>query len=215
MPLPNNQILNAEVIIYGSIASAGSNQRNTVNVFHYQTTPTSLTKSHVAVANAVQNEIMTPLQLALNARWIETHITCRFIDDAQDAPVTVTATSPGGVVGDSMPMINTVFLLLRTGLRGKSYRGSKKFGPISETDTTSGTDDILNAAALTRWGNVLTAVLANVTDVNGVVWTPTVLSRKLSQLKVNPTTVVANAITQGLLKKSIGRLRKREAHSVY
>jgi hypothetical protein len=125
------------------------------------------------------------------------------------------ATQVGAVAGDSMPMHCSVFILLKTGLKGKSYRGSKKFGPLSESDTAAGGDDILDAGALTKWGALNTAIVQPFTDGSGVVWTPCIVSRKLSQLKVNPTTVVQNQVTVGLLRKSIGRMKKREAKSVY
>lgn len=215
MPLAPNQITTVEIIVFGTISSAGSNARNTVNIFHYTTPPTSTAKTHQAVNDIFQSQCVPSLTNCLNNRWTQQHNTVRFIDDATDAAVTFAESAVGLVTGDSMPMICAAYMLLRTGLRGKHFRGSKHFGPLSESDTTKPSDDVFNAAMLALWENAAGQLIMNMNDANGNLWKPCVFSRQLSQVKVNPTTIVVNNITQILVKKSIGRLRRREAKSVY
>lgn len=215
MPIPVNQQLNFEVAVQGLISAGGSSTVKTVNVFHYQRTTNVNPISKTNIDTAFQAAVVVPLGAALNNRWTQQNNAVRCVDDALDSPVQFSHAVVGAVAGDGMTSIEAAFVLMRTGLRGKSYRGSKHFGPLSEADTTAGTEDIFNAAALARWGAVVTAINGGFTDANGNVWLPTVISRKLSQLRVNPTTVIANVVSQIVLNKRIGRLRRREAASVY
>jgi hypothetical protein len=214
MPIPNDQIETVEIIMYGQMQAGGSNVINTVNVYHYRRTTKTNIFTKGALSSAWQSS-MSPLFTALSARWIQLHNTIRIVNDATDPPVLFPYANPGMQVGDSMPAINTVFLLLKTALKGKNFRGSKKFGPIAEGDTTAPADDVLNAAALLRWQAVANVLLTPFNDGNNNLWQSVVLSRTLSQLKVNPTTVVINDISSILVKKTLGRLRKREPKAVY
>jgi len=102
------------------------------------------------------------------------------------------------------------------GIRGRGAHGSNHFGPLSESDTTTPDADILNAAAITRFSAIITAINATLTDGNGNIWVPVVLSRvKPAQYKSNPTNVVTFPISQMLLNKRIGRMKRRERGSVY
>jgi hypothetical protein len=216
MPIPANQQNNVEIILLGGIAAGGSNNRLTANTFHYQRIASIVAPVKAHVDAIFQTNIVAPIAAALNARWLQSQNTVRIVDDATDPPVPFAHALPGLIAGDSMPMVNAVFILLKTGLKGRKYRGSKHLGPLSESDTTSGTDDLLNVAALARFNTIKTALLTPLTDSDGNVWTLTVLSRQPpSQLLVNPTTVVANPVSTAFVNKRIGRLRRREPKSVY
>lgn len=215
MPIAPGLIMYAEVILHGRIASAGSDSKNTTNVFHYRRTVTGNPLSKVVLDNSFQSDVIPNIANALNARWTQTGNSIRWIDDATDGPIMYPHSSPGMIVGDSMPMMNTVYLLLRTNLRGRHYRGNKKFGPLSESDTTSLTDDILNTAAIARWTTLATGLMTGLPDGSGGVWVPVVISKTLSQMIVNPTTIVGNDVVAVNLNKRIGRLKRREAKSVY
>jgi len=215
MPIPAADVRFIEVATKGIIASGGSTTPVTVNVFHfYRTTNTNpVSKAHIDTA--YQAGIVVPLAAALNNRWTQQNNTVRYIDDALDAPVLFSHAVVGGVAGDGMAAMDAVFILQQTGLRGKSYRGGKHFGPLSEADTTGPDEDILNAAAITRFGAVVTAMQAGFTDSDGNIWVAVVLSTKQSVLRTNPTTVVANQVTVTSLNKRVGRLKRREPASVY
>ena len=215
MPIPSNQINVAEVIMNGVVAAGGSNNRVAQFTFHYRRTAISPPLSKTALETVFNTSVAAPILLALNARFSQTTNTVRWVNDAQDAPVPVSRTGVGGVTGDSMPTIQAVFILFRTGLRGRSYRGSKHFFPLSESDTTGPNADVLNAGSIALWTTAITAMGSPITDTSGNIWVPTVLSRKLSQLRTNPTTVTTNDSTLLLLNKRIGRMRHREVRSSY
>jgi hypothetical protein len=215
MPISPSLITNAEVVINGTVASAGSTTRAFASVYHYKRTNTvnPINKGHLVTA--VQTQFRTLLMTCLSLRLTLTNYACRWLDDATDAYALTADTHPGLVTGDSMPLTNAAFILLQTGLRGKSYRGSKHLFPLGESATTVLTDDVFNAGALTYLGNYAAAIIANVTDSDGNVWQPCVLSRKLSQLKINPTTVTMNVITSALVNKRVGVMRHRHVKSTY
>lgn len=215
MPIPSNQITIVEIAVTGNVAAGGSNSKPFVFVFHFRRTATVLAVSKTQVDTAFQAAIVVPLALALNITFTQANNQLRWLNDALDAPIAFSHASVGAITGDRMATIDASFLLMRTGLRGKSYRGSKHFGPMSESDSTSGTDDIWNAGCLTRLGAVAAAILAGFTDAAGNVWVPSVVSRRLSQLTTNPTTLVANDVVQIAVNKRIGSMRHRHVKSVY
>lgn len=215
MPIPDNQKFTVEIALIGSIPTGGSNIVPTVNVFHFSRTTTVNPFNKVNIAGAFDTTVGAAIANALNAVWAASKETVRAIDDADDLPTDVASTLAGAVAGDRMTTINAAYLRIRTGLRGKHYRGSKHLGPLSESDTTTPNEDIFNAGAISNFGSVSTAIMAGFTDADGNVWVPVVLSRSISQLRVNPTTVIINPMASCTLNKRVGRLRRREVKSVY
>lgn len=199
----------------GQIAAGGSGAKLTDFGFHYQRASGGPAISKANIETAFQAAVAVPVCAALNNRWAQTHNTVRLIDDALDAPYLRTRAVAGGVAGDSMSTIVAAFQLFRTGVRGKSFRGSKHFGPLSESDTTAGSSDVLNAGALTNFGAIATAALAGFTDSDGNVWSLQIVSRVLSQLRINPTLVVSTPVIEIHTNHRIGRMRHREVASVY
>lgn len=205
-----------EIVVKGVIAAGGSNARNTTNIFHFRRTIAGAAEVKANIDGAFQAVVPTAMASALSVRWTQVANTIRYLDDATDPPLSFPHALVGAIAGDSLPMTNTVYFLQKTAKKGKSYRGNKKVGPIAESDTSGGTDDLLNAAALVRWALVASAFGAGFTDANLNSFLPIVVSRKPpSQLLINPVTIVSNDMTSTVVRKSIGRLRKREAKSVY
>lgn len=213
---PDTSIFTAEIQMQGIGAAGGSTSRNFNFRFNYKRTTGSNVLSETALETAFNAGPTVPILAALNIRFSQTVNVVRFVEDAVRPAVTVSRTGVGAVTGDGMAMHNAVFILKRMGIRGRGSHGSNHFGPLSESDTTSGTDDILNAAAITRFNAVITALVANLTDSNGNVWVPVILSRvKPAQYKTNPTNVITYPVSQMLLNKRIGRMKRRERQSVY
>jgi hypothetical protein len=215
MPIPANQIQVAEVHMNGIVAAGGSTNRLANFVFHYRRTSVVNPVTKASLEAIFQSTVCVPVCAALNARYTQSNNTVRWVNDALDPPVPTTRAVVGGRAGDSMPTLSAAYILMRTALRGRSYRGSKHFFPLSESDTTTGTDDILNAAALALWATAITAMGTPLVDSNGNTWVLTILSRKLSKLVSNPTTVVVNDATLLLINKRVGRMSKREVRSIY
>jgi len=83
---------------------------------------------------------------------------------------------------------------------------------MSESDIG---DDVFNSGCLTRLTTIATALGTQLNDSTTNAWKLCVLSRNLSQIAVNPTTVVTNDVTQVLRRESIGIMRGRKVVSVY
>ena len=215
MPIPANQVTHCEVKLFGLISSAGSSSKNTVNTFHFRRTTVVNPLSKAHIDTAFQAAIAAKVLLALTLRWAQTFNTVRFLNDATDAPGAFAHANPGAIAGDSMPASNYVYTLLQSGLRGKSYRGNYKLGPPGESATTVGTDDILNAGAITYFGNVASAVLGGFTDADGNIWVPSIVSKKLSQLAINPTFVFYSDVTTIKVNKRVSEMKRRKVASAY
>lgn len=216
MPIPSNQMVNIEVHVHSIVASGGSGTRFGDFVFHYaRQNPSLALPTKTQIDAAFQTAVVVPLGAALNVRFLQSRNSIRYLDDVTDGFVDFSHAVAGAVTGDSMSTILAAFALGRTGLRGKTYLAKKHYFPLSESDTTSGTDDILNAAAITRFTTLNTAWLNGFTDASGNQWLPTCFSRKLSQFKTNPTTIVAPTITSIALNKRVGSMKHRKVLSDY
>jgi len=128
------------------------------------------------------------------------------LDDPADPFTTVAGADSGTVAGDSLPSVNSVSLQLKTGIRGRKYRGAKRYGPIAESQTVL---DHLDTTPLADWTTYAGQLLAGFTDSDGNVWTPQVVSYRLSTF--NPTTaiVVASPVTQITVNSVLGIMRRR------
>lgn len=215
MPISPTLITCIEIQMHGVVVAGGSNAKTSVSTWHYRRTTNTNPLSKANIESGFNGATTTAILAALNARYTQAFNTVRFVDDALDAPSQVTRAGVGAISGESLTTAESAYLLYRTGLRGKSYRGSKKLFPFSESDTTLATADLWNAGALTRLAAINTAFLAGFTDSDGNVWKACVLSRKLSTLATNPTTVVINDITTALVNKRVGTMKKRKVVSVY
>jgi hypothetical protein len=215
LPLPDNQKVNAEIHVKGSIVAGGSNSKNTDYVFYYRRTSTVPPLSKANLDAAFQAGPVAKILLATNVRWSQLFNEVRFINDPLDAFVPFSHVNLGNIATDGMEGQCTVYMMLRTGLRGKSYRGAKHFTGLNESDTTQPNDDVLNAGSIALWGAVITAWMTPLVDASGNTWVPTVVSRVLSNLTVSPAVVVSNDVTGIFLNKRIGRMKRREAASVY
>jgi hypothetical protein len=216
MPIAATSMLNLEVHVHGICAAGGSTSRLSDFSFFYQRTNPSLPlPTKTQIDTAFQTAVVVPLGAALNARWLQTRNSIRYLDDALDAFVDFSHAVAGQVTGDSMATTLSAFILAKTGLRGKSYSGKKHLFPLSESDTTAATDDILNATALGHFTAFATAWLNGFTDASGNQWKSTVYSRHLSQAKVNPTNIIASLITSVLVNKRIGEMKHRKVASLY
>lgn len=212
MPIPLNQVTVAEIVMRGLIAAGGSNAVRTNFVFHYRRLAVSVDPTKTALNTIFTTDIATPVAAALNVDWAASLHDIRWVNDATDAYASFTATEVGAITGDRLQTFVAAYLLMRTGLRGRNYRGSKHLGPMSESDIG---DDVFNAGCLTRLTTIATALGTTLTDSTGNQWKLTLLSRNLSQLKVNPTTVTTNDVTSILVRESVGTMRGRKVESVY
>lgn len=218
MPIPDVQKLTFEIIADGTILSEGAGVKNWNSVFHYKRTSGSPVLSKLAVALAFEAKVAASLQAALNHTWTCETVRVRCLEDITDPFLDHTIPAGGwigGVAGDRLPPDNTAFMLLKTDLRGRSYRAPKYWSPMSESDTTAGTADLWNAAAMTRLTALATAISTTFTDSNTNVFSPQVVSRKLSSYVPVPANVFATPVSSVVVRLSIGRFKRRSPTSVY
>lgn len=216
MPIPLNQVLVAEVQMKGIISGGGAGEVRTNFVFHFRRLATAVDPTKAALDAAFQTNISVPIAAALNEDWEATVDSVRWVNDALDAPIEFANTDLGAITGDRLQSYATAYLLMRTAVRGRNYRGSKHLGPFSETDVTHASGcDLFNAAAVTRLTTICTAIQAGFTDSTTNTWVPCILSRSLSSLTENPTTVVTNDVIQILPNHRVGTEIRRKVPSLY
>lgn len=209
--LPSTSLTHAEVRMRGVSGAAGGGAKNFEFLTHWRRTANILPINNAHIGAAFQSAIATVICAALNIRYTESGVDVRFLDDATDAYVTTTASTPGAITGDSLADYASAVIQYKTAYRGKSGRGSGHFGPMSESDVAG---DVLVTAGITNMTTIITALAAGFTDADGNVWVQQVFSRTLSQVKVNPTNVIANDVTSRLLNKTTGTMRRRKVKTV-
>lgn len=215
MPVAANQLLTAEIVVQGAMSAAGADAQNTFTVFHYKRAATAVDVNKAAVWAAFSGHTLVPLAACLNHTWASLGGTVRMMEDNTNAASFNVDVEAGAIAGDRLPPYVTAYLVGRTALRGKAYRGAKLLGPLSESDTTSGTEDTLNAAALARFATLCTAMQTNFTDGTGNVWQPVVVSRLKSDFTVTPCNIVSTIISSWTTRKSLGRLKGRAIKATY
>jgi hypothetical protein len=199
----------------GIVSSAGGNSINVENIFYFRRLTTVNVLSETVLETAFQNNLALTILAALNLRYTQTLNAVRFINDQTRPFVFVNRAIAGTITGDSMPSNTAVYMLSRTAYRGKSFKGGKHFSPLSESDTTTATADILNAAALVRFQAIEAAWFAGWTDGNGNVWRPCVLSKKNSNFQVQPSVVSTSDITQCVTNQRLAKMKKHTIASIY
>jgi len=215
MPVADNKLLHAEIVVHGTVTSGGSSVIRTVNTFHYRRNAVVVPANKADLDAAFQAAIVVPMGAALNNRWTQVRNTVRLINDPLDVATIYPHAVVGAVAGDSMPTVNNAYILMRTAFRGKNWRGFKRLGPLSEADTTSANEDIFNAAAIARFATLRTAMITPLVDASPNTWTLEIVSRELSQLLVTPVTVESADCSEIVLNKRITRSKRRETLSVY
>lgn len=216
MPIAPNLIRVAEVIMNGTVAAGGSNNRFTNWPFHFRRDTVTVNASKTSLETIFNSNIVAPILLALQADFTQTSNSVRFVDDATDPPQYISRAGVGAVTGDRMAMDQAVFILATTALKGRRYKGGKHFFPVAESHTTAGSSDILNAGAITLYNAIATALATALVDADGNTWRYQVMTRQPpAQLKVNPTNVIVNQVTQTRLNKRVGTMTHRKAKSIY
>jgi len=189
-------------------AASGTEPRTkpVINVHNFKRAAILPTLSKANIRTAFNANVQTLLSALLSVSYIADWNDIRFLDDPLDPYDRAASAIDGGVSGDSLPSIVNVTQQLKTGIRGRTYRGSKHYGPIAESTTTL---DQLQATPYGLWQTFLGYYIGGFTDSDGNVWTPVVVSQKFSTF--NPTTAVVSAatVTMGLTNQTLGYMRRR------
>jgi hypothetical protein len=200
----------AEIIAKGTLSAMGSGSKNVASVFHYRLALITAAPTKTDLEARFDAYVGAAMLAAFNSRYTQANTTIRYIDDSTDPPTPFTRAGVGAIATDAYFTDGCVSMLLKTALRGREFQGAKHFPALNEADTTG---DVLTGAGLTRWQTLQATVFGNLVTALANVWTPVVFSRKESTLD-NPTTIIFNDVTQVLLNKNIGTMRRRRIATV-
>lgn len=181
-----------EVVLRGHVVDSNDREIPAINIFHFHRLDNTPTYAPGDLVGLVQAVLKDPLLSATNVRYHIEQWEERPIDDPAAASFVIPDPDAGAIGNDASAYANqsAVYMLIRTGYRGKSYKGSKHFAGIDEAHVTR---DELVTTGLGLWQNVRNAlrtfISAPLTDDNGNIWYPFVLSRELSSL--GPTDIPA------------------------
>jgi len=212
MPIADNQKFTAEVQLSGTISAAGDMVRHTLAIFRYRRGNGALPIAKPVIAAAVAAKLKGPWLALLNEDYTLDSVDVRIMEDPSDDWYKGTGagfTGPGLIAGDRLPPQDVAFLLLKTGFRGKHYRGAKFISPMSESDTTDATADLWNAACLARLATLAAAIDDSVVDADGNTWSPIVAQVSLIDDSVIPWIIPFAVITEVRIKQSISHLTTR------
>ena len=94
--------------------------------------------------------------------------------------------------------------------RGREFRGSKHFGPISDADQTG---DEITPGKVAAWQAFAAVLAAPFSSITGT-YQPVVVSRKLSQYQKDPTTIVGSDVNGVSVNLTLGTMRRRKEKTV-
>src|ERR1700688_1229429 len=189
-----------EILVKGTVPDTGGQTKNFQNVFHYRLSVSGTPQAANAVGNAVLTNVWAPIAALLSIAYTGVSSLSRYLDDATAPYIAGNVPASGGASLPRLSSAEAIVTPLQTAVRGKSFRGSKHFGPLATAQVIG---DEINPANLATW----VAAVANlnaVVAVGGQTYIPVILSRSLSQIRFNPTSIVAADITTVLLNKTVG-----------
>jgi hypothetical protein len=200
MPTLTNVI---EIVVKGTLTET-ARIKQCWNVFHYQITSGTIDTPGQLLGD-FETKVYSFALAQMSADFSLYEMDVRLLDDAL-AQYTAVAMGPtaGGIALPRLPGDLAIVTPFKCATRGKSFRGRKHFRGVP---TASVLKDELTAGATTAWQAVAAKLALTWTSVTGT-YTPVVVSRTLSQLKTNPTTIIGSSVVSVLLNKTIGTFRK-------
>lgn len=207
MPVADSQKLTVQIISKGLIADGGSGVRPCLNVYNYRRPSGAPTLNKANVLTAFNTLIENKIENILHPDYTCDELTARMLEDNLDAETPKTVTWIGVRTGDRAPDFQCFTFQLKSALRGRSYRGSKHYSPISESDTDK---DVVDAGIAADISALETALAAGFTDSDGNTWSPVVVSWTLSSLSGDLWTISAAAITTVTANQQLGTVNSRK-----
>jgi hypothetical protein len=201
-----------ELVVRGTSPTTGSGGKAILNVFHYRYSSGGAGPDTASnLASQWLTSVWANIVSLLSIDYTGVEVDFRRLDDAEEQYGVGTTPGSGTQALPRMPIDLALVYLLRSKTRGKSFRGSKHFGPIAQAHVTK---DEINAAGITAWSAVAGYLTTSVTTPGGQVYIPVIVSKTLSTLKTNPTTIIGADVTAALQNKTIGTMRGRREATV-
>lgn len=202
-----------EVIVGGVISTAQGRSQIVEQIYHYTfDVPYSAGLPALDdIADEVTTTVGAGMLTLIQSDYVWSETKARWLDD-----VTVPYANGADTLGSStitsarLPTDVTVRFEMVSATRGRSYKGGKSFRPIPETQVDG---DELTSGGYTSWNSFGTQ-LSLPRTVTSQVMTPCVVSRVLSQLRTNPTTIIGAKITQAVLNRTLGTMKGRGRRSL-
>lgn len=200
-----------QVILKGVLTAAGGRATNISTTFWYRRSAIVIAPVKSAFKAAFLDGPYAAMLAAFNIGWANGSLDLRYFDDALDPTESFSLAGVGAIATDRAASFNAVYMLYRSGVRGRKYIGSKHFAAVNEIDTTG---DVLTGTGLTRWQALQTALAALLTDSTGNIWRPCNVTKQGSVYKKNPTSVVYNDVVSIALDLNLGTMLRRKVATV-
>jgi hypothetical protein len=201
-----------QCVVQGTVTSTSGSTRKVYNDFVYRSVNgTDDAAELLAFAGIFNLTVMHAITFHLHTSYVANSFKLSFPQLPAVAPVIFPTVEAGRVMGGRLPLVSAAYVGLATGLRGKSFLGSKRFAPIP-LNQVSGDEytPASHAAALARFQLIGQQILAP-----PYLWVPVVWSRQLTTFVGGvPTTCVGADITAVTLNYTLGQWRHRRERMV-
>lgn len=209
MSIPDNQMLNFQLVVVGTYTPTGGQSQDINNVFAFKRTTVVNPHSNADFITAWRALVEGTWLAAASANYNMDTLRIRCLDDAEDAYADTTVNSPGTIAGQSLPGFNAMVISKRSGVRGRWAQGRCYINGIPESgsdgnELSAGQLALLAALATDLNTAVVTAAAANN-------YVPSIFSQTFSQIITNPTNVVNTQQQTVEAQIVIGRMSSRRS----
>lgn len=211
MPLADPDKLNMEVKVYGQLAALGGEAQDTVTTLHYIRTNNPAAYSGAAFITAFHTHLKATWLAAVCEHWTWVKTTIRVINSPVEAEHEVAVDEDGALEQDALPGQNAVVMSKKSVYRGRKYAGRAFIAGIGEDSTTGNAIEVATAKPL--WDALATKLKQSVTDANGIIFVPAILSRSLSDLgrDTDPAVVTMTQISNVICRSVLGSMDTRKS----
>jgi len=183
--------------------------RDLFNVFHYHNLIDGGPLDKAAMLASFISTVGDNIVPLMNVRVTGGKADLRVMDNPLDLVIEQGLGNPAGAVtGDPLSAALALVMTIDTGVRGRSFRGRKHFGGLSESDSDGG--DELKAGVIAAWASVASTISANLVLGDGNTYEPCVLSPTLSSLYQDPPFFTGATPGTFTVNHILGTMRKRK-----
>jgi len=210
MPIVDGDKQHFQVTLKGTHAAGGLSAKQTVNIFHYRRTNFTSDLDYTELSTALLTQWETEWKANASASWTFDSIHVRCINSPLEAGIITLVGGVGGVAGEVMPPYVASYIKKATAVRGRSYIGRMFIPGVPESGLNN---SLLTAGQLVLLQALAAALLVPVTTAAGLVYNPFLFAAFLSDITVEPATVIGADITaftasQQISSKTSRRLKR-------